>query len=397
VRNTFLNGHPMFLSPASASAIQFDLAAIDADSSFENANTSYIREGVGIIAIVGPISRYKDMFSRMFNLPTIDGIREDFLAFERDPTVHQIILNIDSPGGDARGLFELVGTLRSGKKHLISYVESLAASAAYLIASAANDIVISEAASVGSIGVVASFSDMGSEGIVTYVSTQSPFKNLSPGDAHFDENVQARIDHLADLFIRDVALNMGVTPENVLENFGKGDIILAEDALLKGMISGIGTFESLFNNRNTSMNEEELQAKYPELFLAVSRKGSETLELKHAEALAASKKEMFKEGVAHGQTSEAKRIAEIDSLALPGHEDLVAKLKADVSVTAGVAAVQLIQAERGIKVAANLKLKEDAVAPVATLDAAVGSFASDAKLQAEFGDEETYNAFLEAE
>lgn len=44
--------------------------------------------------------------------------------------------------------------------------------------------------------------------------------------------------------------------------------------------------------------------------------------------------------------SEAQRRAEIDAMALPGHEALIAKLKADPSVTVGQAALRIVAAEK---------------------------------------------------
>lgn len=44
--------------------------------------------------------------------------------------------------------------------------------------------------------------------------------------------------------------------------------------------------------------------------------------------------------------SEAERIAAIDELALPGHEALLAELKADTSIAVGQAAIQIATAEK---------------------------------------------------
>ena len=74
-----------------------------------------------------------------------------------DKSVTSIVLDVDSPGGSVYGVSELARKIYQsrGKKPIIAVANSLMASAAYWIASAADEIHVSPGAEVGSIGVIA--------------------------------------------------------------------------------------------------------------------------------------------------------------------------------------------------------------------------------------------------
>lgn len=84
-------------------------------------------------------------------------------AFEEaatDPRVRGILLDIDSPGGEVGGLFDLVDRIRDvrammGGMPLWAVAHEAALSAAYAIASLADRLYVTQTGEVGSIGVVA--------------------------------------------------------------------------------------------------------------------------------------------------------------------------------------------------------------------------------------------------
>jgi hypothetical protein len=67
-----------------------------------------------------------------------DGIRQNFLTALEDPAVRAIVLDIDSPGGEVAGCFDLVDTIYAarGEKPIWAILDESAYSAAYAIASA---------------------------------------------------------------------------------------------------------------------------------------------------------------------------------------------------------------------------------------------------------------------
>lgn len=74
----------------------------------------------------------------------------------QNPDVHAVLQVYDSPGGEVQGAFEYAQRVfdMRGMKPLIAIADGMAASAAYLGASAADEVVVSRTGYAGSIGVV---------------------------------------------------------------------------------------------------------------------------------------------------------------------------------------------------------------------------------------------------
>lgn len=89
-------------------------------------------------------------------LVSYEGIRAQLREIAADPKVESVVLDIDSPGGEAAGMFSLAAAIRDLRrsKRVIAVVDDMAASAGYGIASSADEIVVSPTSVVGSIGVV---------------------------------------------------------------------------------------------------------------------------------------------------------------------------------------------------------------------------------------------------
>jgi signal peptide peptidase SppA len=94
-----------------------------------------------------------------------EGIAAQLREAEADPDVRAVLLDIDSPGGEATGMFataKLVSEVNKTKP-VVAFVNDVAASAAYGIASAASEIIVSPTSMVGSIGVVLTHFDRSGE------------------------------------------------------------------------------------------------------------------------------------------------------------------------------------------------------------------------------------------
>lgn len=95
--------------------------------------------------------------------------------------------------------------------------------------------------------------------------------------------------------------------------------------------------------------------------------------------------------------TEAQRLAAIDALALPGHETLVAKLKADASVTPDQAAIRIATAEKARRTppkptAAILPFRRFASTAAMSTEMAAwrSEWSGNAALQQEFADADVY-------
>ena len=175
-------------------------------------------------------------------------------ALKRDD-INEIVLLIDSPGGAVAGLFDSCRFIEkaSKKKKCTAYVTGMACSAAYAIATACDEIYMMEDAEVGSCGCYAhavEYSDayFEKEGFLHRVfrSKCSPKKNCSViTDEVEAEAFQKEIDALGEKYLRYVAKRRKCAYSDALENFGKGGVLMGEEAIAAGMVDGIKTLEEL--------------------------------------------------------------------------------------------------------------------------------------------------------
>lgn len=177
----------------------------------------------------------------------------DFQRALEDPDIDEIILAIDSPGGIVTGnsdFSQMVYDAR-GTKKVTAFVDGYGASAGYYIASSAEEVVVSAQAQLGSIGTQMTYVDWSKfdeqTGIqeIVITSSQSPFKNAAPTNEEGRKRLQARADALAQVFIEDVARNRGVSIDQVLEEFGQGDLFVGEQAVTAGLADRVGSFHKL--------------------------------------------------------------------------------------------------------------------------------------------------------
>jgi ClpP class serine protease len=170
-----------------------------------------------------------------------------------DPMVRGIILDMDSPGGEVGGLFDLVdriGALRLATgKPLWAAANECALSAAYAIASTADRIYVTRTGEVGSIGVVAAHVDESSADAKAGLAWSFIFA----GDRKIDGNshgplseraradVQVDVDRLYTEFCALVAANRGLAPEAVRAT--EAAIYRGDLAIKAGLADRLGTLD----------------------------------------------------------------------------------------------------------------------------------------------------------
>ena len=298
------------------------------------------RGNIGILNIRGPIVRYGGMMELSADVRSLESYAREFKVLEEDNTIDTIVLNIDSPGGEAAGISQFATYIRNSPKKVVAYIDDLGASAAYWIASAAKEIYASTTAFVGSIGVVFTILDdtekLKKEGIekIEIVSVQSPKKRPDVKSEEGQKQIETWANDLANKFITAVARYRGVSEEYVLNNFGQGDLLIAQKAKDVKMIDGIMTFEKLIKTlqnkinytkgvkmeENVTISADVVREKYPQVYEQIFKAGAE---------------------------AERKRIKAIEDLGeFKGYEDLVREMKFDGKSTAEMVELAVFRAER---------------------------------------------------
>ena len=260
------------------------------------------RDGVAVIPVTGPLFRYANLFTMISGASSYELIARDFTVALENPQIKGIILDIDSPGGEVNGVSELSNMVFAarGKKPVVAYASGDAASGAYWIASAADEIVVSETSALGSIGVVGMYQGKSGKSAeaVEIVSSQSPHKRLDPTTDDGRKRLQIRIDSMADVFIETIARNRNVSTENVQNHYGGGDVMIGAKAVSAGLADRVGSLEGLiaelsspqksprtegfFNAQNQPpstqekkpMDIETLKKDHPDLVATLTREGA---------------------------------------------------------------------------------------------------------------------------
>lgn len=211
------------------------------------------REGsVAVIPIFGVLSPKMDMMTEISggtSYLTLQKALHDALVNDE---VKAVVLDIDSPGGAVPGAQELadeIRALRGGEKPIVAQVNHLAASAAYWIASQADEVVVSPSGRAGSIGVYTVHEDISAalekKGIKrTYISAgehKVEGNEVDPLGEDALAFIQERVQRSYDRFVGAVASGRKTSVKDVLSNYGQGRVFFAEELVERGMADRIGT------------------------------------------------------------------------------------------------------------------------------------------------------------
>jgi ClpP class serine protease len=214
-----------------------------------------------ILKVIGPIFRYASMFENISGATSVQSLNKQFQRLENDPSISQIILVIDSPGGEVAGISEFSKNLKNSSKKVVAYVDGTAASGAYWIASSCSVIYVNDTSMLGSVGAVISVSKK-VEGKTEFVSSVSPNKR---SDVETDSGkiyVQSLVDKIGNIFVETVAENRNVSVDYVIENFGKGGIIIGKETLPVKMADKLISLKDLISQEtNAIMNQDEILTK----------------------------------------------------------------------------------------------------------------------------------------
>lgn len=231
---------PLMLHPLKAEIVmtalmeRFGIARVSADSwpddekSFrrKGRETGYdVLEGAAVIPVHGTLVQKLGSLRPYSGMTGYDGIRQAFLNALHDPEVTAICLDVDSPGGEVGGCFDLVDLIYAsrGKKPIHAILTESAYSAAYAIASAADRIVVPRTGGVGSIGCIVIHCDWSQriekEGlqvsIITFGDRKAETNSLRPLSDQARAGIQAEVDAAGSLFVDTVARNRGLATSMV--------------------------------------------------------------------------------------------------------------------------------------------------------------------------------------
>lgn len=344
-----------------------------------------VRGDTAVVPIRGVLARYSDQINGACQDQgrSAESIQADLAAAVSNPNVARIILRLDSPGGSVAGTAETGAAIRAASaagKRVVAYVDGLAASAAYWLASQADEIVASsDGTLVGSIGVIMATVDatkaQEKQGYKVNVHRSVDLKapgtaneSLTPAQAASIGKVLAGMHAL---FADAVSTGRGLTQAQV-DLAATGEVFTASDAIGMGLVDRVGSWSSVMADPsrgiratqkadNTTARAITASALPKELPMSKSLEQAAALAEKHpAHAgmiLSLAAKDNTEEQIVAAiaaKDAEAK-----DAAAKAEHEALKASV---VDLTAKVAAAEA-------KAAADAAVIADLTAKVAAFDA----------------------------
>src|SRR5205807_1848199 len=210
---------------------------------------------VAVLSLSGIIMQRASFMLEFFGGTSTEQFAQAFDDAIANPDIRAIVIDVDSPGGSVAGTAELAQRIYDARdqKKIVAIADSLAASAAYWIGSAAAEFWATPTAEVGSIGVFAVHEDTSqadAEAGVKYTLVKAgkykaegnPYEPLS---AEAQAYMQTRVDDYYGMFVQAVAKQRGVGVDAVRGGFGQGRVVGADDAKAQGMIDRIGTLNDV--------------------------------------------------------------------------------------------------------------------------------------------------------
>ncbi|WP_394424756.1 S49 family peptidase [Vreelandella stevensii] len=341
---------------------QGDVQALEArlGRSLDNTRNVTVRDGVAVIPITGPIFRYANLFTEISGATSTQVLATDIQTALDDPQVKAIVINADSPGGEATGINELAERIYQarGIKPIKAYVGGQAASAMYWIASAADEVIVDDTAQLGSVGVVLSLrkrEDRPGEKSYEIVSSNAPNKRPDMETEAGRAQLQTRTDELAAVFLDKVARNRSIPREEVNDRFRQGGMATGALAVEAGMADRLGSLEGLIaelagstSPTSTTRSVMMTTVKTTAELQAAIEAGTDpkTIQIATADTVDVEKVR------ADATEAERKRCMGIQALAMPGFEkEVAAALDGGDSVEATGLALFKAAQDRGISLA----------------------------------------------
>ncbi|WP_233869669.1 S49 family peptidase [Paraburkholderia adhaesiva] len=187
-------------------------------------------EGVALVPVHGTLVAKLGTLHPYSGMTGYDGIRANLAMALADDAVRAIVLDVDSPGGEVAGCFDLADAIHAarGTKPLHAILTENAYSAAYALASACDSVTVPRTGGTGSIGVIVAHVDFSkaltAAGItvtlITYGARKADASDVQPLSDEARARIQADVDTVGELFVATVARNRALTPAKVRDTEG---------------------------------------------------------------------------------------------------------------------------------------------------------------------------------
>lgn len=209
---------------------------------------------VGIVPVMGVIENHTQSMGT-----SARQIRGMFDKAIMDPGIDAILFDIHSPGGVVAGVPELAAYIAQSagrdSRPMLAFNAGMMASAAYWIGAAVGEVMATDSAQTGSIGVVTWHEDwsqkLENDGIkITQISAgegKGAGMPWNPMTEEYRANLEAMVKQADSAFVKAVAAARGTTQTAIRDLPNRGMAFTSADALKTGLIDSVGTFDNALN------------------------------------------------------------------------------------------------------------------------------------------------------
>lgn len=208
--------------------------------------------GIAVIPVVGTLVNRTAGLAALSGLTSYQRLAGHLAQAARDPAVRGLLLDVDSAGGEAGGVFDLADQVASlrGIKPVYALAAEACFSAAYALAGGAERLYVTRTAGVGSVGVVALHLDQSAAD----EQAGRHYEYVFAGERKVDGNphaplsegaraaLQGEVDRLQGLFVAHVARCRGLNEAEVRNQ--QAALYFGTNAVSAGLADQVGTLAS---------------------------------------------------------------------------------------------------------------------------------------------------------
>jgi signal peptide peptidase SppA len=226
-------------------------------------------DGIAIIPIEGTLVHKSYGLDAVSGLRSYVDLQQEIEDAATDPAIKGILLDIDSPGGEVAGVFDLADTIYAARsaKPVFAVANSDAFSAAYLLASSAQQLYAGRTSGVGSIGVIVTHLDVSASDeklgykytIIHAGARKADFNPHTPLSEEARAVIEAEVDRTYSMLISAVARNRAVPESTIRETESR--LYFGSDAVTALLADRMGTRQDALANLRAAISKTSSNAR----------------------------------------------------------------------------------------------------------------------------------------
>jgi signal peptide peptidase SppA len=181
--------------------------------------------GVGMMSIEGTLVNKCSSMESMCGMISTSQMHEQFLSLSDDPNIKSIYMYVDSPGGEVTGIFEFAQSINKSSKMVYAFTDNMCCSGGYALACAADVLVSTPSAQIGSIGVYQALVKETMQDVSVTIVQAGKYKtygnNVTPITQDEIDYFQASVNATYDMFVEVVSKCRGLEVKQVMETEGR--------------------------------------------------------------------------------------------------------------------------------------------------------------------------------